>query len=90
MSAFSLGPLAAGVVDARLALQQELRHGDDGVALRPEGVQDPRQGFRRVDRRVVEEDDAPRADVFQHPLTDLLGGDALPVQTVAIPYNGNC
>ena len=85
--AWSLGPLAAGVVDARFALQQQLRDGDDGIALGLEGLDDPRQGLQSVDGRVVEEDDAARPHVLQHPPADLLRGDALPVQTVAFPYS---
>jgi hypothetical protein len=36
---------------------------------------------------IVEEDDAPGADIFQHPLLDLLRRDTLPVQAIAILYN---
>ena len=82
-----LGPLAAGVVDAGVALQQQLRDGDDDVALGLEGLDDPRQRLRRVDGRIVKENDAAGAHVFQQPPADLLRWDALPVQTVAFPYN---
>lgn len=78
-------PLPSGVVDARFALQQQLRDGDNGIALGLEGFDDPGQGLRRVDGRVVEEDDAARPHVLQHPPADLLRLDALPDQTVAVP-----
>ncbi len=85
-----LGPLAACVVDAGVALQQELGDGDDGVALGLQGLDDPRQSLGRVDGRVVEKDDAAGVYVFQYPLADLFRRNTLPVQAVAIPYNGNC
>jgi len=41
-------------------------------------------------RRVVEQHDAARLHIFQHPLGDLLRGDPLPIQTVDAPlYRGH-
>ena len=79
-------PLAAGVVLVGVAGKQNLGDGDDGVAVRLQGLNDPRQGLGGVFCCVVEEDDAARAHILQHPLLDLLGRDALPIQAVAFLY----
>ena len=55
------------------------------VQLSAWSFDDPRQGLQSVDGRVVEENDAARPYVLQHPPADLLRLDALPVQTVAVP-----
>ena len=83
----SFGPLSSCVVDIGVAGEQDLGYGDDGVAVLLQRLDDPGQGLRRMFGGVVEEDDAAGTDVFQHPLLDLLCRDALPVQTVAFPYN---
>ncbi len=83
----SFRPLAAGVVLAGVALEQDLGDGDDGVAVGLQGFNDPGQSLWRVLSGIVEEDDAPGADIFQHPLLDLLRRDTLPVQAIAILYN---
>ena len=66
-------------------MEQQLGDGNDGIALGLESLDDPRQGLRRVDGRVVEENDAARPHILKYPPADLLRGDALPVQTVAVP-----
>ena len=60
-----------------------MRNGDDGIAVRDQPLQNAWQGFGRVLRRIVEQDDAPGLHLLQHPLRDLLGGDPLPVETIA-------
>ena len=80
-----LGPLTACVVLVGFALKQDLGHGDNGITLGLQGLNDPRQSLGGVFCCVVEEDDAARPHVLQHPPADLLRLDALPVQTVAVP-----
>ena len=80
-------PLSSCVVLVGVASEKDLGDGDDGVAVSLEGLDDPGQSLWRVLSGIVEEDDAPGAHVFQHPLLNLLGRDALLIQAVAIPYN---
>ena len=83
----SSGPLAAGVVLIGVPLKEKLGDGDNGEALALQRFQNSRQGLGRVLGGVVEEDDAAGAHILQDPLGDLIGRDALPVQTVAFPYS---
>lgn len=79
-------PLSSGVVLVGVASEKDLGDGDDGVAVGLQRLDDAGQGLRRMLGRVVEEDDAPGAHILQHPLLDLLGRDALPIQAVAFLY----
>ena len=83
------GLLPAGVVDgivcAAGAWQDDLGDGHKGVPLLKQGLDDPGQGLWRVDGRIVEEHDRPRAHPAHHPLGDLVRRDLLPVQAVTIP-----
>lgn len=76
-----------GVIRPTLALADQLGDGDDGIALSDEELQNPGQGFGRVLRRVMEEDDGAGLHLTRHPFCDLVRGDALPVKTV-IPPSG--
>ena len=80
-------PLAAGVVDGGLALKQNLGDGDNGITLGLQGFDDAGQSLGCVLGGIMEEDDAAGAHILQHPLLDLLGRDALPIQAVAFPYS---
>ena len=77
--------LPPGVILPGLALEQQLRDGDDGVPFFQQRLQNAGQRLGRVFRGVVEQHDAPRLYVFQHPACDLLRRNPLPIQAVAFP-----
>ena len=85
------GLLPAGVVDgivcAAGAWQDDLGDGHKCVPLLKQGLDDPGQGLWRVDGRIVEEHDRPRAHPAHHPLGDLVRRDLLPVQAVTVPHS---
>ena len=66
-------------------MEEDLGDWYDGVAVGLEDLDDPGKGLLRVNGGVVEENDAPGADVLQHPLGNLIHRDTLLVQTVSIP-----
>ena len=78
----ALGALPAGVVDGILPAEEDLRDGDEGIALLEEGLDDGGQGLRGMEGGVVEQDDGAGLDLGGHPLDDLSGGQVLPVQAV--------
>ena len=80
--------LAAGVVDGIVSGIDQLRDGDDGEAVPDEGFQDPGQGLRGVEGRVVEQHDAARLHLGGDTIEDGVRVVILPVQTVRVPYKG--
>lgn len=84
------GALPAGVVDRVLAGQDDLRHGDDGVPVLDQRLDNAGQGLRRVDGGVVEQYDGAGLDAACDPLGDLVCGDLLPVQTVPTGSGWKC
>ena len=80
--------LSAGTVDEAVAVQQDLRHGDDAVAVRKQRVQDSRQRLGGMLGGVMEEHDAAGLDLVKHAVFDVFRAVAGPVQTVHIPLNG--
>ena len=76
--------LPPGVVDGVFPIQDHLGNGHKSVTLLNEGSQDGRQGLRRVLGRIMEQNDGAGLDLCCDPLGDLLGGDLLPVQAVAV------
>lgn len=81
------GTLLSRVVDGVFAGKNDLRNGYYLVALLLEIAEDSRQSFRRMLSCVVEKDDAAAADLSGHTFCNLCGADALPVQTVRVPYS---
>ena len=72
------------MVDGVVPRQNQLADGQHGVALVDEILQNPRQCFRRVQCRVVEQHDAPRLHLGGHPLIDGVGIIVLPVEGIPI------
>ena len=70
------------MVDGVLPFQDDLRNGDKGVALLQQGLNDPRQSFRRMLRRIVEQHDAPRLDFTRHLLGNIRSRQVFPIQAV--------
>ena len=64
--------------------EDKLADGHHGVAVVDETGEDGGQGLRRVQRGVVEQDDAPLLHSAGHPLADGVGVIILPVQGVPI------
>ena len=97
MAAASLGrALPPGVVDGVVGVvfagEDQLRDGDEGVPLLEQGLQDAGQGLRRVDGRVVEQDNGAGLHLGGDPLGDLRRGELLPVQAGTVPnrFNARC
>lgn len=76
-----------GVVGVVCAGEDQLRDGDEGVPLLEQGLQDAGQGLRRVDGRVVEQDNGAGLHLGGDPLGDLRRGELLPVQAVTVPHS---
>jgi len=55
--------LPSGVVDGVIPLYNQLRDGDDGIAVLEEVFDDGRERFGGVERGVVEQDDAAGIDL---------------------------
>ena len=72
------------VVDGVVARQDQLADGQHGVALVDEVLQDAGQCLRRVERRVVEQYDAPRLHLGGDSLVDGIGVVVLPVERIPI------
>lgn len=72
------------VVDGVGLGEDKLADGHHGVAVIDETGEDGGQGLRRVQRGVVEQDDAPLLHSAGHPLADGVGVIILPVQGVPI------
>ena len=76
------------MVDGILPFQNDLRNGNKGVAFLQQAFNNPRQCSRSILRRVVKQDDAPRADSGGHPFGDVGSRQVFPIQAVTIPYKG--
>ena len=63
-------------------VQDQLRNGENGVALLDEILQNGGQSLRGVEGGVVKEDDASRLDLAGDPVIDSAGIIVLPVQAV--------
>ena len=72
------------MVDGVVALQNDLRDGEESVAVFQQGSDDARQSFGGVLGGVVEQDDGAGLDFGGHPLGDLRGGEILPIQAVYV------
>ncbi len=59
------------MVDGVRSRQNELGHGDQGIPVLNEGLQDGGQGLRGVLGGVVKQHDRPRPNLRRHPLGDL-------------------
>ena len=70
------------MVDGVLPGVDQLGDGNHRVTVVDEGVQDPGQGLRRVQRGVVEQHDAPRRYLRGDPVVDRVRIVVLPVQAV--------
>ena len=75
------------MVDGVFALQDDLRDGDEAVALTAHVIEDGGQGLRRVFAGIVEQHDAAALQLPRYPPRDLLRADTLPVETVRVPYS---
>ncbi len=78
------GQLPSCVVDGVGLGEDDLGDGDEGIAVLQELFDDAGQGLGGVEGRVVEEHDGPRLHLGGHPLSNLTGGEALPIQTVPV------
>jgi len=78
--------LHAGIVYFVIALQNELRDGDDFITLREKLLNNAWQRLRRVLCGVVEQYDRPRNHVFHYPICDLLSVNAFPIEAVIIGF----
>lgn len=75
--------LSAGTVDEAVALEKDLRHRYDAVAVVQQRLKDCRQRLGRMLGSVMEQYDAPRLHPIQYPPRDLPGRYSLPVETIA-------
>ena len=66
--------------------EDDLRDGDEGIALLEQGLNDAGEGLRRVKGGVVKQDNGPGLYLGGHPLGNFSGGQVLPVQAVTFPY----
>ena len=76
--------LTAGVVDGVGGLKYQLADGDHGVAVIDEAAEDGGEGLRRVQRGVVEQDDAAGLDFGGHALAYRVRVVVLPVEGVPV------
>lgn len=74
--------LPAGVVNGVFPGEDDLRDGDEGVALLKESLDDGGQGLWGVQGGVVEQDDGAGLDLGGHPPDNLPGLQVLPIQAV--------
>ena len=78
------GMLHSGAVQQIVPVKEQLGELHEAKALIFQGGDDVGQGLRGVFGPVVEEKDAAAFGAADHPLGDLFGGEALPVQGVTI------
>ena len=74
------------MVDGIVALQYDLRDGEEGVAVLQQRLDDAGESFRSVFSGVMEQYDGTGLDFGGHPLGDFRGGEVLPIQAVHVPY----
>ena len=74
--------MAAGVIHHVISGQNQLRNGENGIALFDEIFQNGGQGLRGVECGIVEQDNASRVDPGGDALIDGVGIVVFPVQTV--------
>ena len=79
--------LAAVGVDARVAGEDHLRDGDDGIPVGDECLNDAGQRLRCVLGRVVEQHDAARLHAREHARGDLVAAQPLPVERIDVPLD---
>ena len=79
-----------GVIGATGAGEDQLRNGDEGVAVLEQGLDDAGQGLWSMFGGVVEEDNRAGLHFGGNPLGDLSGGEVLPVQTITAGNKGKC
>ena len=87
ISASARRDLRAGGVDGVIPVDYVLRDGHDRVSVRLQRLDDPGERLRRVLGGVVEQYDAPRLHLREHAAGDLVGSDALPIETVTFPHS---
>ena len=76
------------MVNGVLPFQNDLRNGDEGIALFQQALNDTRQGFGSVLRCIMEQNDRTRLDFTCHSLGNVCCGQVFPVQAVHVPYRG--
>ena len=76
------------VVGAQFTVQKNLRNGDESVAFLQQMLNNTRQSFGSILRRVVEQDNAAGLHFGSHSLGNVCGRKVFPIQTVTIPYKG--
>ncbi len=74
------------MVNGIVPCEDDLRDGDEGIALLKQGLNDAGESLRRVKGGVVKQDNGPGLYLGGHPPGDLSGGQVLPVQAVTFPY----
>ena len=85
---YSLGTLPACMVNGVLPFQDDLGNGDEGIAFLQQMLNNTRQSFGSILRRVVEQDNAAGLHFGSHSLGNVCGRKVFPIQTVTIPYKG--
>ena len=70
------------MIDGVFAVEDQLRDGDDGIAVLDERFQDRGQGLGCVQRGVVEQNDAAVGHLACDALVDRRGVVVFPIQTV--------
>ena len=74
--------LPPGMVNGVVTGEDQSGDGEEGVALLQKGLQNGRQGLRRVFGGIVEQDDGTGLHFGSDPFGDFSGGEVLPVQAV--------
>ena len=85
---YSLGTLPACMVNGVLPFQDDLRNGNEGIALLKQIFNNTRQCFGSVFRSIVEQHNGTRLDFARHALCYFTRFQIFPIQAVHIPLNG--